>query len=272
MQNAKLGSEHSSPELQSTMKLFVLVCVLGAVSCQKQHPLPPSGIKEKGFIDWINNLLGGSTTSTTLRPTEDPPENCPACQCGVPRTRRRIVGGFETKELEFPWMAVLLYNNRFYCGGFRKEKMSVRFLEHDRHTLNETTTIERRIDLSNALKHSRSDEDSEEVKDNSGIRPVCLPEPGASFADHTGVVAGWGTTEEGGSVSDTLQGVNVSIISNAACKKTAYGQRITDNMLCAGEPDGGRDACQGDSGGPLHILKQDTARFHEVGGDFRIQL
>lgn len=38
-------------------------------------------------------------------------------ECGIPRTRRRIVGGYETKELEFPWMAVLLYNNRFYCGG-----------------------------------------------------------------------------------------------------------------------------------------------------------
>lgn len=63
------------------------------------------------------------------------------------------------------------------------------------------------IDLSGALKHSRSDD--EEGKDNGGIRPVCLPDAGASFAGDNGVVAGWGTTEEGGSVSSTLQEVSI---------------------------------------------------------------
>lgn len=50
---------------------------------------------------------------------------------------------------------------------------------------------------------------------------------------------------EGGSISDTLQEVTVPIISNTACKKTGYGSsRITDNMLCAGIPEGGKDSCQ----------------------------
>jgi secreted trypsin-like serine protease len=31
----------------------------------------------------------------------------------------------------------------------------------------------------------------------------------------------------------------------------AMGDPLTGNMVCAGEPDGARDACQGDSGGPL---------------------
>lgn len=50
---------------------------------------------------------------------------------------------------------------------------------------------------------------------------------------------------EGGSISDSLQEVVVPVLSNADCRKTAYGSsRITDNMLCAGFPKGGKDSCQ----------------------------
>ncbi|XP_049871049.1 trypsin-1-like [Pectinophora gossypiella] len=287
----------------------LLACLVTLSSClPTSDPDPP---KDKGFIDWISNLVGNPTT-TTLRPIEDPPENCPACQCGIARTRRRIVGGYETKKLEFPWMAVLMYNGRFYCGGsllndfyvltaahctagFRKEKITVRFLEHDRSVGNETKTVDRkvqaiirhlrynpgtydndiallkldqRVDLSSALKRTRKegeDASSETEEDDVGMRPVCLPSAGLSYSNYSGVVTGWGTTEEGGSVANTLQEVNVPIISNADCRKTAYKQRITDNMLCAGEPEGGRDACQGDSGGPLHVLNNGTSQYQEVG-------
>lgn len=58
-------------------------------------------------------------------------------------------------------------------------------------------------------------------------------------------VTGWGALKEGGGISETLQEVIVPILSNKDCKKTAYGEkRITDNMLCAGIPEGGKDSCQ----------------------------
>ncbi|CAG9135328.1 unnamed protein product [Plutella xylostella] len=301
-------------------QLLVALALAALIACSRGHPQsenPPA--KEKGFFDWVANLVG-STTTTTLRPVNNPPEDCPSCQCGIARTRRRIVGGYETKKLEFPWMAVLMYNGRFYCGGslindlyvltaahctsgFRKEKMTVRFLEHDRSQPNETKTIDRkveaiirhlrynpgtydndiallkldqRMDLSNALKRVRtssndtesgeSAETGDEASDNdTGVRPVCLPTAGLSYSKFNAVVAGWGTTEEGGSVANTLQEVYVPIISNSECRETAYKNRITDNMLCAGEPQGGRDACQGDSGGPLHVLNATNAQYEEVG-------
>lgn len=59
------------------------------------------------------------------------------------------------------------------------------------------------MDLSAALKRT-SDGQTEE---DAGPRPVCLPSPGLSYSNYSGVVTGWGTTEEGGSVSNTLQEV-----------------------------------------------------------------
>lgn len=38
--------------------------------------------------------------------------------------------------------------------------------------------------------------------------------------------------------------VKVPIISNIACRETGYGKKITDNMLCAGFPEGMKDSCQ----------------------------
>lgn len=33
-------------------------------------------------------------------------------------------------------------------------------------------------------------------------------------------------------------------MSNIDCRKTGYGNKITDNMLCAGYPQGMKDSCQ----------------------------
>jgi secreted trypsin-like serine protease len=63
-------------------------------------------------------------------------------------------------------------------------------------------------------------------------------------------VAGWGTTEEGGSLPDRLQEAEVPITTDAYCDD-AYGGIDEATMVCAGFPEGGVDTCQGDSGGPM---------------------
>lgn len=52
--------------------------------------------------------------------------------------------------------------------------------------------------------------------------------------------------------------VDVSATDLGTCNQ-AYKNSINgDTQLCAGVPEGGKDACQGDSGGPL-IIQGNTA-------------
>ncbi|XP_065169721.1 trypsin-7-like [Atheta coriaria] len=91
-----------------------------------------------------------------------------------------------------------------------------------------------------------------EIELGSTAQPVGLPSDGSDPAAGTDVVcSGWGTLYEGGYVSDQLQSVTVQIVSREDCNDQYGSGSITDRMICAGVPEGGKDACQGDSGGPL---------------------
>lgn len=57
-------------------------------------------------------------------------------------------------------------------------------------------------------------------------------------------VSGWGTLSEGGSSSTQLQVVEVPLVSLAECRSAYGSSSITDRMVCAGYPEGGKDACQ----------------------------
>ncbi|XP_009811508.1 granzyme A [Gavia stellata] len=76
------------------------------------------------------------------------------------------------------------------------------------------------------------------------------PKPGT-----TCTVAGWGQTKNHvRQHSDTLREVNITVFSRQICNdKNHYKNNpvITDNMICAGAKNGGKDSCSGDSGGPL---------------------
>jgi trypsin len=87
-----------------------------------------------------------------------------------------------------------------------------------------------------------------------GVQPIrltCLEPIAGSLA----VVSGWGTLHYGDQdLPSQLQAVEVYITNRTACN-SSYDiyDGITDNMICADVPGGGKDACQGDSGGPLVV-------------------
>ena len=54
-----------------------------------------------------------------------------------------------------------------------------------------------------------------------------------------------------GSSPKFLQWVDLPLITNSQCDQSFSFLNITNSMICAGYPEGEKDACQGDSGGPF---------------------
>ncbi len=77
--------------------------------------------------------------------------------------------------------------------------------------------------------------------------------PVGPAAEMMSMVAGWGEMSQSLQTlrsADLLQKVEVPLVTKDVCDK-AYAGLITDRMICAGLPAGGKDSCYGDSGGPL---------------------
>uniref|UniRef100_A0AAY4A3E1 trypsin n=1 Tax=Denticeps clupeoides TaxID=299321 RepID=A0AAY4A3E1_9TELE len=88
---------------------------------------------------------------------------------------------------------------------------------------------------------------------NTNIMPLCLPS-----RDHQ-LVSGFGMTET--KFPTNLKFVRVPLVKDDVCRKsiekltneTSEDFKFTENMFCAGFPEGGRDSCSGDGGGAFAL-------------------
>jgi hypothetical protein len=217
----------------------------------------------------------------------------------------RIVGGTEARPHSMPWIGSLQENGSPFCGGSlircdNSEKSSVfltaahcikqpgRWTDLNpndltvnlgEHSLSNPDKGEQKMKVEKFEIHSQYDEDTSAndiavvqlktpVSFSDTIRPVCLPDGSAKMpAPGTRcVVAGWGTTAEGGRQSDKLMQVFSPIISEQDCTSAAfYGSELhPDKMFCAGYKEGSKDSCQGDSGGPYVCYDGDVALLYGV--------
>uniref|UniRef100_A0A8C5QCT2 Peptidase S1 domain-containing protein n=1 Tax=Leptobrachium leishanense TaxID=445787 RepID=A0A8C5QCT2_9ANUR len=182
----------------------------------------------------------------------------------------RIVGGEECEPTSHPWQVALFYFDAFFCGGVLINECWALTAAHCN-----MTNIQVRLGAHNILIPGEYDQytfaedrfphpDFNETTYDNDIMLLKLASPavigqyvqsillpGVEVEEGTScTTSGWGTTTSPmETYPDVLQCVNVMTMSD--CQQYYPEDIITDNMLCAGILEGGRDACQGDSGGPL---------------------
>ncbi|OAA41719.1 Peptidase S1/S6, chymotrypsin/Hap [Metarhizium rileyi] len=104
---------------------------------------------------------------------------------------------------------------------------------------------------------------STSIPEGPTVSYATLPEAGSDPEVGTFLtVAGWGAVREKQKASNILRNVTVPVVSRQACQnsftRSNSNIQVTDNMICAGEEEGGKDSCQGDSGGPIIDTETNT--------------
>lgn len=180
-----------------------------------------------------------------------------------------IVGGENAQQGEFPYI-VSLQSSSHFCGGsliadnwvltaahcVSNTKMNIVTGLYDQKDKAGTETFK----AAQIIKHpsyssSKLDYDYALIKldGKSSSKPIAINTVEIEIKEEAipVVVAGWGVTRESSySLPNILQKVTVPLVSQEICNKS-YAGKISNNMICAGLPQGGKDSCQGDSGGPL---------------------
>lgn len=86
------------------------------------------------------------------------------------------------------------------------------------------------------------------------------------------LVSGFGITDKGKQrfLTNKLKYVHIPLVDQERCgnslksKALSKPPKFTNNMFCAGTPEGGRDSCQGDSGSAFTLQSED-GRFWAAG-------
>uniref|UniRef100_H3C4L9 complement subcomponent C1r n=2 Tax=Tetraodon nigroviridis TaxID=99883 RepID=H3C4L9_TETNG len=105
---------------------------------------------------------------------------------------------------------------------------------------------------------------------SESVMPVCLPGDGSALVTgDIGVVSGFGITNEQKRriLTNRLKYVSLPVVDQGKCNASVIEEKnkkpdtpsLTDNMFCAGLPEGGKDSCQGDSGSPFTISHDNRA-------------
>nr|KAF7429288.1 hypothetical protein H0235_005686 [Vespula pensylvanica] len=204
-----------------------------------------------------------------------------------------IVGGRASEPEAWPFLIAMYRDGNFHCGGVILNEYWIITAAHCLLQANHYYEIQagvlRRLSFSpmtqNRIAKSiviHPNYDPYMMRNDIGmvmldaplhfnrwVRPACFPNKNilgsiweqVPSVDTMCVVMGWGAWMERGPDTDQLREVAVPILSQ--CTDVEY-DNITE--ICAGYPEGGRDACQGDSGGPLLCMNPSVDLSYYVAG------
>jgi secreted trypsin-like serine protease len=216
----------------------------------------------------------------------------------------RIVGGRVAIKNSWPWQCSIRHRNDNTSHRFGASVLSSRYLLTAAHCVNSTgwntddylvvcgehnitvgnDAARQILQVSLIIQHENYERKGNchdydiavlklatELSLNEFVHPICLPNDSVDAATEC-VVTGWGRTEDKSSPSsDILREVIVPIFNQTECMKLYPNNKantstlITDNMICAGYENGGKDSCYGDSGGPLVCRPEVNNRWFQHG-------
>jgi len=206
----------------------------------------------------------------------------------------RIIGGEAAADGELPFQVGIAIDNgstyTLFCGGSLISDTWVLTAAHCLDDYTSSDTVNLRVlsgtnvwDQSKltSVSHFILHESYDSVTYNNDIALIQLSSAVTSApldalsttttprftTGTTATVSGWGEQTAFGASDypNELLKVDLPVVSNETCNQVAsYNGRITDNMICAGFAEGGKDSCQGDSGGPLFVQSSDNT-FTQIG-------
>ncbi|MDM8531800.1 trypsin-like serine protease [Anaerolineales bacterium HSG25] len=252
-----------------------------------------NGMLDSDVVSWSLASLPAQSTATVQFSVvaDDKIQSARTNRANQPR----IIGGEEANPGDWPWQAALIRagtsaSSGHYCAGSLIRDDWVLTAGHctdgkqasqievilGRHNLatNEGQRFQVVKIINNPFYHSISLESDIALLQldhpatlNNFVQLIDIPEPDSSLMtpNTPATVTGWGNLSSVGSnYPDALHQVSVPLVSNETCNQAFPGE-VSDNMICAGYIEGGKDACQGDSGGPLVVLKDDQQGYTQVG-------
>ncbi|GBN31371.1 Clotting factor B [Araneus ventricosus] len=195
------------------------------------------------------------------------------------------VGGVPSRQGDFPWMVSIRKNGKHLCGGSIIDRSHVLSAAHcfdsrdaldpRRYTVHignirvdegYPVKVKKIVVHEDYIPRQNHHDIAMLTLDKEILSPyvahICLPSPQIAKRNLTGAytsLLGWGHTSFGGRGTSVLHIVdNIPVVTTEKCRQ-AYRQAarrslprgVTNDFLCAGFEEGGKDACQSDSGGPL---------------------
>ncbi|CAL8361869.1 unnamed protein product [Merluccius merluccius] len=256
--------------------------VTKAVSSQSSAGLTLTG-RSSSTIQGLVNVSASCPDQTAV--------SLQCIECGQQKSTSRIIGGTAAKKGQTPWQVSLHFRGSHTCGGvlitrdfvvtaahcFPGSQASSLVLNNwhvyagvlSQDDLPPPYEVDK-ILLNENYNNKTNDQDiallklTAPVDFSDSVAPACLPGFDQRFLHGTECwTSGFGTTEEGAAdASRDLMEVSVDIIDRRVCNSSkVYSGRVSKNMICAGDLNGGRDSCQGDSGGPLVCQDKDDRWF-----------